>query len=238
MHATTRLFEHDRPDRISKRTPVQPPRKVHSIWQYLLEHGEPGQIRRLQDDPGLEPDAPVLTVSLAEDETRGFSLGLEQLARHGAFWLPDHDIFVTLADAPVDFAEHLASLEGQRVLDRVRQAPESTLAQWTDKWEDVGNPNEWNRPWEVGWLGTRGHLVGTVARHGSLYKFGIDRWGSVRPDFASPHRFRFDPLWPDCRWTGQRRRMIPASMSAPVARGAEPPRAGSGQACVERKTHR
>lgn len=184
--------------------PVQPRRKVHSIWQHLLEHGEPGQIRRLQEDPGLQPDAPVLTVVLAEDGTRGFSLGLEQLLRHRALWLPDQDVFVTLADAPVDWVEHLSSLQGQRVLDRVMQGPESTLAQWTSQWEDVGNPNEWNPPWETTWLGTRGHLVGTAARHGSLYKFGIDRWASVRPDFASPHRFRFDPLWPGCRWTGQR----------------------------------
>jgi len=45
------------------------------------------------------------------------------------------------------------------------------------------------------WLGAKGHLVGTVARHGSLYKFGVDRWAGVRPDFASPHKFRFDLLW-------------------------------------------
>jgi hypothetical protein len=189
---------------VAWRMPTAPRREVQSIWQYLLDQGEPGQVQRLQDDPGLQPGAPVLTVLLAEDGTRGFSLGLEQVARHGALWLPDHDVFVTLADAPVDFAGHLASLRGQRVLDRVKQAPESTLAQWTGKWEDVGDPIAWNQPWEVWWLGTRGHLVGTVARHGSLYKFGIDRWGSVRPDFASPHRFRFDPLWPDCQWVGQR----------------------------------
>jgi hypothetical protein len=183
--------------------PMEPPRPVQSIWQYLLDHGEPGQVRRLRDDPGLQPDAPLLTVVTAADGTRGFSIGLEQLMRHRALWLPDHDVFVTLADAPVDFARHLASLEGERVLDRVKRGSEATLAEWTSKWEDVGNPDDWNQPWEVWWLGTRGHLVGTVARHGSLYKFGIDRWGSVRPDFASPHRFRFDPLWPDCRWAGQ-----------------------------------
>jgi hypothetical protein len=32
----------------------------------------------------------------------------------------------------------------------------------------------------------------------------VDRWANVRPDHASPHRFRFDLLWPDRRWTGQR----------------------------------
>jgi hypothetical protein len=149
-------------------------------------------------------DAPLLTVVTEADGTGGFSIGLEQLIRHRALWLPDHDVFVTLADSTVDFAAHLASLEGERVLDRVKREPESTLADWTSKWEDVGNPDEWNQPWEVWWLGTRGHLVGTVARHGSLYKFGIDRWGSIRPDYASPHRFRLDPLWPGCQWKGQR----------------------------------
>jgi hypothetical protein len=183
---------------------VEPSRAVQSIWQYLLDHGDPGQVRRLQDDPGLQPDTPLLTVVTEADGTGGFSIGLEQLIRHRALWLPDHDVFVTLADWPVDFTTHLASLEGERVLDRVKREPESTLADWTSKWEDVGNPDEWNQPWEVWWLGTRGHLVGTVARHGSLYKFGIDRWGSLRPDYASPHQFRLDPLWPGCQWKGQR----------------------------------
>mgnify|MGYP000418672760 CR=1 FL=1 len=189
---------------VSWRNPSLPPRKPHEIWAYLLQHGTPDQIARLKDDPGLAPDAPVLTVLTAADGTRGFSIGLEQLRRQGAMWLPEHDAFVTLADAPVDFAAHMASLKGARGLDRVKHEPEATFAEWTNKWEDVGNPHQWNQPWETSWLGTRGHLTGTVARHGSLYKFGVDRWANVRPDHASPHRFRLDLLWPDCRWTGQR----------------------------------
>jgi hypothetical protein len=184
--------------------PVQPLLKVQSIWQYLLEHGTPEQVARLKDDPGLQPDAPLLTVLTDHDATRGFSIGLEQLERHGAMWLPEHDVFVTLADAPVDFAAHRAALEGERVLDRVKREPESTLAEWTNRWEDIGDPIRWDKPWETTWLGTKGHLIGTVARHGSLFKFGVDRWGSVRPDHASPHRFRFDPLWPGSQWLGQR----------------------------------
>jgi len=184
--------------------PSQPPRVPHSIWQHLLDHGEPGQVARLKDDPGLQPDAPVLTVLMAPDGTRGFSIGLEQLARHQAMWLPEHNAFITLADAPVDFAEHLASLQGERVLDRVKHEPEATLAAWTNKWADFGNPTQPHYGQETSWLGTKGHLTGFVARHGSLYKFGVDRWASVRPDFASPHKFRFDPLWPGSQWTGQR----------------------------------
>ena len=189
---------------VSWHEPVLPSLKVQSIWQYLLEHGTPDQVARLKDDPGLRPDAPVLTVLTHNDGTQGFSIGLDQLVRHGAMWLPEHDVYVTLADAPVEFAAHLASLKGERVLDRVRREPESTLADWTHRWEDIGDPIQWDKPWETTWLGTKGHLIGTVARHGSLYKFGVDRWGSVRPDYASPHRFRFDPLWPGCQWVGQR----------------------------------
>lgn len=180
------------------------PRKVQSIWQHLLDHGEPGQVARLEDDPGLTPDAPVLTVLTAADGTRGFSIGLEQLARHKAMWLPEHDVFVTLADAPVDFTTHLASLGGERVLDRVKHEPEATLAAWTNRWADFGDPTRPHHGRETEWLGTKGHLTGAIARHGSLYKFGVDRWSNVRPDHASPHQFRLDLLWPGCAWKGQR----------------------------------
>ncbi|MCZ7635528.1 MAG: hypothetical protein M5U12_05445 [Verrucomicrobia bacterium] len=142
-------------------------------------------------------------VQTAEDGTGGFSIGLLQLRKQRALWLPEHDAYVMLADDPLPWADHLASLAGQRTLDQVRVAPEATLASFTKRWEDMGNPNVWNRPWETSWMGTRGHLIPLVAQHGSLYKFGIDRWASVRPDHASPHRFRFDPLWPDCRWMAQ-----------------------------------
>lgn len=183
---------------------TQPRRQPHSTWAYLLQHGTPDQIARLKDDPGLRPDAPLLTVQTAADGTRGFSIDLEQLARHRALWLPEHDAFVTVAEVPVAFEAHVASLQGQRVLDRVRREPEATWAAWTNRWEDVGNPYQWSPAWESSWLGTRGHLVGLVARHGSLYKFGVDRWGAVRPDRGSPHRFRLDLLWPGGRWAAQR----------------------------------
>jgi hypothetical protein len=183
--------------------PAQPPRRPHSIWQHLLDNGTPGQVARLKDDPSLTPDAPVLTVVTAADGTRGFSIGLEQLLRHKAMWLPEHDVFVTLAGAPVDFATHLASLQGERVLDRVKHVPEATLDEWMNKWADFGDPTHLHHGQETEWLGTKGHLTGVVARQGSLYKFGVDRWASVRPDHASPHKFRLDPLWPKCQWVGQ-----------------------------------
>ncbi len=184
--------------------PRSPARKVHSIWRYLLDHGSAGQVSRLVDDPGLIPDAPVLTVQLAEDGTRGFSVSLELLRRQGAIWVPGHDALVMLAEAPVDPGSHFASLTGERTLDRVKREPEATLEQFQSLWEDVGDPLVWNKPWETTWLGARGHLVVTAAAHGSLYKFAVDRAGRVRPDFASPHRFRLDPLWPGSSWVGQR----------------------------------
>ena len=184
--------------------PAQPPRKPQAIWQYLLDHSTPGQVARLTDDPGLQPDAPLLTVLTAADGTRGFSISVEQLARHKAMWLPEHNAFITLADAPVDFATHLASLKGERVLDRVKHEPEATLAEWTSKWADFGDPTRPHHGRESDLLGAKGHITGMVARHGSLYKFGVDRWGSVRPDLAFAHKFRFDPLWPNCQWMGQR----------------------------------
>lgn len=189
---------------VSWRKPSQAPRQPQSIWQHLLNHGEPGQVARLKDDPSLQPDAPLLTVLTAADGTRGFTIGLEQLARHKAMWLPEHDVFVTLADAPVDFAAHLASLKGERMLDRAKHEPEATLAEWTNKWADFGNPTQPNHGHETELLGAKGHLTGFVARHGSIYKFGVDRWGRARPDLSFAHKFRFDPLWPEWQWTGQR----------------------------------
>jgi hypothetical protein len=177
---------------------------VHSTWAYLLEHGDERAARRLRQDPACRPDPRKLTLYLNEAGTRGFSLTVDQLRNHRAFWCPEADLFIAVGDTPVNFDEYLASLEGQRVLDRVADEPEATLAEWRDRWADFGDPNQANQGHETKWLGTQGHLTGLIARHGALYKFGVDRWGRVRPDFASPHKFRFDPLWDGGRWKGQR----------------------------------
>ncbi len=121
-----------------------------------------------------------------------------------AMWLPERDAFVTLGDEPVDFVKHLASLQGQRVLDRVKQEPEATRSRFLGLWQDVGDPRAWNVPWQSSWLGTTGHIVCVAPAHGSLSKFGIDRWGEVRPDLASEQKFRFDIAWPGRTWAGQR----------------------------------
>ncbi|MBO0935522.1 hypothetical protein J2I47_03075 [Fibrella sp. HMF5335] len=177
--------------------------KNDAMWGYLLEHGSAGQAARLTDDTWKQPDTPLLMVRLADDGTRGFSVAIEQLLRHGAMWLPEHDVYITLADKPIDFEKHIASLTGKRTLDQVKQAPDATLSQFKTSWADFGNPNQWDVSWQTTYLGTKGHLLVTTAAHGSLYKFAIDRWANVRPDFASPHRFRFDFVWPGSHWKSQ-----------------------------------
>ena len=147
---------------VSWKKPTQPALKLGPIWDYLFQHSTPEAAARLQDDSCLTPDAPVLTVQLAEDGTRGFSIGLEQLQRHKAMWLPEQNVFVTLADAPVDFAAHVASLTGERVLDRVKHEPEATLADFTSRWEDMGDANVYHSPWAQEWLGERGHVIPTA----------------------------------------------------------------------------
>ncbi len=189
---------------VSWREPARAERKLHSIWEYLLTHTNPGAIERMRSDPALVPDSPALTVQTNLDGTSGFTIGLRQLQRSRAMWLPERDAFVTLGDEPVDFVKHLASLQGQRVLDRVKQEPEATRSRFLGLWKDVGDPRAWNVPWQSSWLGTTGHIVCVAPAHGSLSKFGIDRWGEVRPDLASEQKFRFDIAWPGRTWAGQR----------------------------------
>ncbi len=191
---------------VTWRKPSAERRKVYDgakMWRYFLEHGSSGQVERLRQDPWDQPDAPLLTVELNKEGTEGFSVSLEQLLEKGAMWLPEHDIFLTLANKPVRFKRHVSSLKGERVLDRVRKEPDASLDQFKKQWRDFGDP-QYDVPWLTKHKGTTGHLVVTAAAHGSVYKFTIDRWGRVRPDYASPHKFRLDPIWPDSQWKGQR----------------------------------
>lgn len=200
---------------VSYRKPTAPLRKLagwkdgyavndDAMWGYLMENGSPGQSTRLKDDQWNKPDAPLLTVRLNEEGTQGFSIALEQLLKHGAMWLPNWDVFVTLADKPVDFKVHLASLQGQRVLNAVAQEPDASLEAFNRLWPDFGNPLQWDVSWQTRWMGTTGHLTVTAAAHGSIYKFAVDRWGNIRPDFASPHKFRLDLNWKESIWKRQR----------------------------------
>ncbi|WP_461396571.1 hypothetical protein [Flavitalea sp.] len=174
------------------------------MWGYLLEKGSPGQIARLQQDQWNQPDAPMFTIQLNAEGTEGFSVSMENLLKYGAMWLPEHDVFIAIAGKGTDFKKHLASLKGQRTLDVVRSSPEASLDQFKKRWADFGNPNDWKASWQTRYMGTTGHLTVTAATHGSIYKFAVDRWANLRPDFASPHRFRLDFLLPGSEWKGQK----------------------------------
>lgn len=173
------------------------------MWEYLMEHGSPGQVERLSKDRWNIPDAPILAVRLNKEGTEGFSFSMDQLLENGAMWLPEQDIYITNADRPIDFDIHLTSLEGTRILEAVNMQPDATFGQFKSVWKDLGNPLVYDPPWETKYMGTTGQITLTVAAHGSIYKFAVDRWGKVRPDFASPHRFRMDPIWEGSQWKSQ-----------------------------------
>lgn len=191
---------------VSWRKPTAALRKINEsadMWRYLMKHGSPGQVERLSKDPWNIPDAPLITVQLDKTGTEGFSFSLDQLLNHGAMWLPEHDIFLTNAENPVDFNQHINSLEGQRTLEHIKSGPDASLKQFRQLWKDFGNPLIYDVPWQTKYMGTTGHLTITAAAHGSVYKFAVDRWGNVRPDYASPHRFRLNSIWEESKWKSQ-----------------------------------
>ncbi|RYG04550.1 MAG: hypothetical protein EOO02_05890 [Chitinophagaceae bacterium] len=173
------------------------------MWGYLMEKGSPGQIARLKQDQWNQPDAPILTVQLNEAGTEGFSIALDNLLKHGAMWLPEQDVYVAI-QGKGNFKKHLASLKGKRTIDQVHNSPDASLNEFTKRWADFGNPNDWDASWQTRYMGTGGHLTVTAATHGAIYKYAIDRWANVRPDFASPYKFRLNLLLPEATWKGQK----------------------------------
>ena len=184
----------------------QPGPSHTNIWRWFFENGSPGQVNRLLHDPWRNPDAPVFTVKLNREGTKGFSVGLEQLVQQGAMWLPEQDVFITLAENPVNFDEYLSALKGERTLKRIQNEPDASLEQFRKVWTDFGNPlvsdPSWQN-WQTQYMGTTGHLTVTAAAHGSIYKFAVDRHGNIRPDFASPYKFMLDIEWPGSQWKSQ-----------------------------------
>lgn len=175
-----------------------------AMWGYLIENGSSGQSERLQQDQWNQPDAPLLTVQLNKAGTEGFSVPIELLVDQGAMWLPEQHIFITISGQSIDFQKHLASLRGNRILDQVKEATDATLEEFKKCWADFGNPIAWDKSWQTKYMGTIGHLTVTAAAHGSIYKYAVDRWGNVRPDYASSHRFRMNITWQDSEWKSQK----------------------------------
>ena len=137
----------------------------------------PSRRARLLSPCGSTPMAP------ADSRSRSISC-----VRERSIWIPSLDIYVTAGDAPVPFADHLRALEarkGERILDRVRVEPEATFAQYTSRWEDMGNP-AYTNPQPRG----PGHIVG-LTWDSAIRKFGIDRGAGVWSDEGNPDKVRF-----------------------------------------------
>lgn len=189
------------------------PRSIHaitnaqSIWTHLLQHGDPGAAQRLQADPAFRPDPRKLTLQLDDTGTRGFSLTVDQLLTHRTFWFPELDVFLSAGEPPATFAatqRELAARRGSRVIDRIANEPEASYAQYTHRWEDMGNP-AYQNPHSI----PPGHIVG-IGWDSALHKFGVDRLAGVRNDYSRIDRFElsfdFGDAKPDlaAAWRGQR----------------------------------
>lgn len=162
--------------------------RVHILWTDLVSASDVGTARRLLRDPAFQTPAPALTVRLDEAGTRGFTVTVPQLLAEKALWIPSLDVYVTAGETPRAFDEHLRSLApqaGQRMLDRLKSEPEATLAQYTARWEDMGNP-AYSNPQTRG----PGHIVG-LAWDSAIHKFGIDRGAGVWSDEGNPDKVRF-----------------------------------------------
>ena len=161
---------------------------VHVLWTDLIAAHDADSARRLLKDPAFAPGSPALTLRLDAAGTRGFTVTVDQLRAERSLWIPSLDIYVAAGDAPVPFADHLRALEarkGGRILDRVRVEPEATYAQYTSRWEDMGNP-AYTNPQPRG----PGHIVG-LTWDSAIRKFGIDRGAGVWSDEGNPDKLRF-----------------------------------------------
>jgi hypothetical protein len=170
-------------------------RTLHPDWVALMDNADPDTARRLRADPAQWEDAPLLTVALDADGTRGFSVAWQQLQDQPAHWLSAFDAYLT-TDPFLPFDEHQRRLEparGQSVLTRTRAQPEATYAAWRDFWPDVGNPANDNPS----------HLVG-LGWDGSIAKVGVDRWAGVVSDLGNPDQLELRLATDGAVWKGQR----------------------------------
>lgn len=180
---------------------------VHVLWTDLIAASDAETARRLLRDPAFKTRAPALTVQLDAAGTRGFTVTVDQLLVEKALWIPSLDVYVTVGDEHLPFEAHMRALaprKGQRMLDRLRTEPEATYAEYTAKWEDMGNP-AYSNPQPRG----PGHIVG-LTWDSAIRKFGIDRGAGVWSDEGNPDKVRFWFAFGDLgkgvgrTWKGQR----------------------------------
>ena len=167
---------------------IKPIQDMQVIWAYLLAHSDADTVERLMQDPAARPDARKIAIELNSDGTRGFSLTIDQLLHQKTFWIPSLDVFLSIGDSPVGFADaqhQLSEYAGDRILEQVDRAPEASYSEFKAKWEDMGNPS-YVHPAQEG----PGQIVG-LTWGSAIHKFGIDRGAGVWSDYGNPDRFRF-----------------------------------------------
>ena len=163
-------------------------RTAHVMWTDLIVHSDADTARRLLQDPAFLLKPSLVTVWFDKDHTRGFTFSADQLLRESAIWISSFDAFLTLDDKPVSFGNYqskLAQWRGQRILEKIAQAPEATYEQFAGLWEDMGSPF-YTHPHQV----APGHIV-CLTWDSAIPKFGIDRGAGVWNDYGNPDHFRF-----------------------------------------------
>ena len=158
------------------------------IWADLIANSDADTARRLGQDAAIHPQSPRLTVQMDPEGTRGFTVTLDQLLTAKAIWIPSLHVYLATGDDPVSFAAHkrqLAPWAGKRILEQVSREPEATYKEYTNRWEDMGDPAYVNpRPRGPG------HIVG-LTWDSAVPKFGIDRGAGVWNDYGNPDHFQF-----------------------------------------------
>jgi hypothetical protein len=171
--------------------PQAPPERrqnVEMLWSYLIAQSAADAALRLTEDAGLWINPPRFTVQMNPEETKGFTVAVEQLLQHRALWVPALDVYLTTSRDPISFNDDQATLSrwrGKRILQRVRSEPEATYKEFASRWADTGNPN-----YEHPRLPKPGHIV-CLTWDSAIPKFGIDRRAGVWNDYGNPDRFRF-----------------------------------------------
>lgn len=163
--------------------------RLQIIWADLISASDPDTAHRLTADPAFFENPPKLTIHANAEESRGFSVALEQLLAEKAMWVPSLGIYLTAGEHPVSFEEHQKELKrwhGRRILDELRSGPEATYQQYAGLWENMGSPS-YIHPAQQG----PGHIVG-LSWDSAIPKFGIDRGSGVWSDYGNPDKFQ---LW-------------------------------------------
>jgi hypothetical protein len=171
--------------------PDDPANNAHPInvmWADLINHSDADTAARLSQDAQNEVVSGAVKILLGSDQPHGFTFTAAQLMREKALWVPAYDVFITLEDHPISFADYQASMkpfQGKRILEQIANEPEATYDQYASKWADMGSPS-YMHPHQV----APGHII-CLSWDSAIPKFGIDRGAGVWNDYGNPDHFRF-----------------------------------------------